>query len=41
MVFSTQESFSRAFKKAFGISPHEFRKSPQPLQTFVKKEFKG
>ncbi|WP_249659877.1 helix-turn-helix domain-containing protein [Lysinibacillus fusiformis] len=38
--FSTQESFSRAFKKVFGISPHEFRKSPQPLQTFVKKNLK-
>jgi len=34
--FSTQESFSRAFKRAFGISPTDFRKSPLPLQTFVK-----
>lgn len=34
--FSSQESFSRAFKRYFGISPNDYRKSPQPLQTFVK-----
>lgn len=34
--FSSQESFSRAFKRVFGISPYDYRRSPQPMQTFVK-----
>lgn len=39
--FSSQESFSRAFKNTFGISPNDYRKSPQPLQTFVKLNLLG
>ncbi|WDV08311.1 helix-turn-helix domain-containing protein [Lysinibacillus irui] len=39
--FSSQESFSRAFKNTFGISPNDYRRSPQPLQTFVKLNLLG
>ncbi len=39
--FSSQESFSRAFKNTFGISPNDYRRSLQPLQTFVKLNLLG
>jgi len=29
--FSSHEAFSRAFKKAYGITPNEYRKKPVPL----------
>ncbi|MDE7161708.1 MAG: helix-turn-helix transcriptional regulator, partial [Anaeroplasmataceae bacterium] len=36
--FSSPEAFSRAFKKAYGIRPSEYRKNPIPvvLQTIIK-----
>lgn len=36
--FSSPEAFSRAFKKAYGISPSKYRKNPIPvvLQTILK-----
>ncbi|MDE6660953.1 MAG: helix-turn-helix transcriptional regulator, partial [Anaeroplasmataceae bacterium] len=36
--FSSPEAFTRAFKKAYGISPSEYRKNPIPvaLQTIIK-----
>ena len=39
--FSSQEAFTRAFKKIYGISPAAYRKNPQPLQTIVKLNMNG
>ncbi len=36
--YSSHESFTRAFQKAYGITPSEYRKKPRPvvLQTLIK-----
>lgn len=36
--FSSHEAFTRAFKKAYGITPSEYRKNPRPivLRTVIK-----
>ncbi|MFC0300439.1 helix-turn-helix transcriptional regulator [Virgibacillus soli] len=34
--YSSQESYSRAFKTAFGLNPKEFQLHPQPVQSFTK-----
>ncbi|WP_042479432.1 helix-turn-helix domain-containing protein [Bacillus ndiopicus] len=34
--YSTQESYTRAFKEIFGISPNAYRQNPRPLQSYVK-----
>ncbi|MGE8206479.1 helix-turn-helix transcriptional regulator [Heyndrickxia sp. NPDC080065] len=39
--YSSQEAFTRAFKRTFGISPNTFRKNPMPLQSFVKLNMTG
>jgi len=35
--FSSQEAFTRSFKRAYGMTPHEYRKMPQPLPLHVKR----
>ena len=35
--FSSQEAFTRSFKKAYGITPNEYRKMPKPLPLLVKR----
>ena len=36
--FSSPEAFSRAFRKAYGTSPREYRRNPKPvvLRTIIK-----
>lgn len=34
--YSTQESYTRAFKEIFGVSPNSYRQKPMPLQSYVK-----
>jgi AraC family transcriptional regulator len=34
--FSTHETFTRAFKDAFGMTPEEYRADPVRLNNFVK-----
>jgi AraC-like DNA-binding protein/predicted transcriptional regulator YdeE len=35
--FSSQEAFTRSFKSAYGMTPHEYRKMPRPLPLLVKR----
>ncbi|MDD5338033.1 MAG: AraC family transcriptional regulator [Dehalococcoidales bacterium] len=35
--FSSQEAFTRSFKKAYGMTPHEYRVMPKPLPLLVKR----
>jgi AraC family transcriptional regulator len=35
--FSSQEAFTRSFKRAYGMTPHEYRKMPEPLPLLVKR----
>jgi AraC family transcriptional regulator len=35
--FSSQEAFTRSFKKAYGMAPNEYRKMPKPLPLLVKR----
>jgi AraC family transcriptional regulator len=35
--FSSQEAFTRSFKRAYGMTPHEYRKMPRPLPLLVKR----
>jgi AraC family transcriptional regulator len=35
--FSSQEAFTRSFKKAYGMTPNEYRQMPQPLPLLVKR----
>jgi AraC family transcriptional regulator len=35
--FSSQEAFTHSFKRAYGISPNEYRKMPKPLPLMVKR----
>src|SRR5271170_7821526 len=35
--FESQESFTRAFKKMFGVSPNQYRKSKGTLSSFTKR----
>ncbi|WP_399630191.1 helix-turn-helix transcriptional regulator [Sporosarcina sp. SG10008] len=34
--YSSQEAYSRAFKKVFGVTPREFQLNKLPVQSFVK-----
>lgn len=36
--FSSHEAFTRAFREAYGVTPHSFRKNPRPvvLRTIIK-----
>ncbi|WP_431312506.1 helix-turn-helix transcriptional regulator [Sporosarcina jeotgali] len=34
--YSSQEAYSRAFKKVFGVSPKEFQQHKMPIQSFTK-----
>lgn len=34
--YSSQEAYSRAFKKVFGMNPREYQLSKMPIQSFVK-----
>lgn len=34
--YSSQESYSRTFKKVFGVSPREFQLNQMPVQSFAK-----
>ncbi|WP_107841633.1 helix-turn-helix domain-containing protein [Metasolibacillus meyeri] len=34
--YSTQESYTRAFKEIVGVSPNVYRQNPMPLQSYVK-----
>jgi AraC family transcriptional regulator len=34
--FSSQEAFTRSFKRAYGMAPNEYRKMPKPLPLLVK-----
>ncbi len=36
--YSSQESFSRAFKDVFGITPAAYRRDPQPLQMYARRD---
>ena len=35
--FSSQEAFTRSFKRAYGMTPNEYRKMPKPLPLRVKR----
>lgn len=35
--FSSQEAFTRSFKRAYGMTPNEYRKMPRPLPLLVKR----
>jgi len=35
--FSSQASFSRSFKKAYSVSPKEYRSSPRPIPLLLKR----
>jgi AraC-like DNA-binding protein len=35
--FSSQEAFTRSFKRAYGIAPNKYRKMPKPLPLLVKR----
>ncbi len=35
--FSSQEAFNRSFKRAYGMTPYEYRKMPEPLPLLVKR----
>ncbi len=35
--FSSQEAFTRSFKKAFGLNPSTYRKWPKPLPLLIKR----
>jgi AraC-like DNA-binding protein len=35
--FSSQEAFTRSFKRAYGMTPNEYRKMPKPLPLLVKR----
>lgn len=35
--FDSQEAFTRAFKKQFGVSPNQFRKNGSDIATYIKK----
>jgi AraC-like DNA-binding protein/predicted transcriptional regulator YdeE len=35
--FSSQEAFTRSFKRAYGMTPHEYRHMPRPLPLLVKR----
>jgi AraC-like DNA-binding protein/predicted transcriptional regulator YdeE len=35
--FSSQEAFTRSFKRAYGMAPNEYRKMPKPLPLLVKR----
>jgi len=35
--FSSQEAFTRSFKKAYGMTPNEYRKMPKPLPLMAKR----
>lgn len=36
--FSSQEAFTRAFHKAFGMTPAAYRKSPRPIPLSIRQE---
>jgi len=36
--FSSQEAFTRAFRKAFGMTPAAYRKSPRPIPLPIRQE---
>jgi len=36
--FSSQEAFTRAFQKAFGLTPAAYRKSPRPIPLSIRQE---
>ncbi len=35
--FSSQEAFTRSFKRAYGMAPNEYRKMPKPLPLLIKR----
>jgi AraC-like DNA-binding protein/predicted transcriptional regulator YdeE len=35
--FSSQEAFTRAFKRTYGMTPNEYRRMPRPLPLLVKR----
>jgi AraC family transcriptional regulator len=35
--FSSQEAFTRSFKRTYGMAPNEYRKMPKPLPLLVKR----
>lgn len=36
--FASQEAFTRAFAKAFGVTPNEYRKTPRPIPLAIRAE---
>ncbi len=36
--YSSQEAFSRAFKDVFGVTPAAYRRHPQPLQMYARRD---
>lgn len=36
--FSSQEAFTRSFVKAFGVTPHAYRRSPRPIPLAIRAE---